>query len=85
MPSQDINQASEALKSHLNGGRERLSKAISDALGDTMEMLEKQGHQMKKQSLHARDSVDKYVKLNPFKSLSMALVAGAIVALILRR
>lgn len=85
MPIREINQAQETLKAHLNGGKERLAGAIGSAMHEFVEMLEKSGYEIKKQSFEARNQVNKYVKSNPFKSLGIAAITGAVIALLLRR
>lgn len=47
--------------------------------------IEDVGYEMRRQSMEAKNSAARYVKTRPFKSLGLAALAGAFIALLLRR
>jgi ElaB/YqjD/DUF883 family membrane-anchored ribosome-binding protein len=77
------NPSKEGGNSH--GTHETLKHRAENALHHAEDMLGKAGDEIQKHSLELRDAAANYVRQHPFTSIGTAALAGAIIALLLRR
>ena len=81
--------ASKRSNGHLKSDWLKIKNAFSDTAADAKhkarEMIADSVDGIKEQSTKAKNKVTSYTAKRPFKSLGIALVAGAIIGLLIRR
>lgn len=70
---------------HIDAAREILADKVGSAMHEAEEMLEKASDEIKFQTKEINHTVHKYVRKNPYKALGYAALAGAALALLIRR
>lgn len=70
---------------HLLNAKGKISEGAENAFQGMIEMLELAGYQVKKHTLQQKDHLALYLKEHPFKSMGIALAAGGLLALLLKR
>lgn len=75
----------ETLRRHNGGGLVQAVTVAERTAEDWARRLEDAGYEVKRQSLQAKRSVMSYVKARPFVALTYAALAGAFMALLLKR